>query len=171
MISQEKRQELYKIQNTLGFSEYIDTSIAKHPDNLKTMITMDIDRFASINDKYGFDAGDEVIYQTFIIFKDSFQVLLTRPESRIVRIGGDEFGVYLIDASREAVEAACQRTLNKIHNFDFSCYGIKESVSASIGILNTYDVQHSRELYHLSTKALLDAKRKGKNTYILHEVS
>ncbi len=170
MINQEMREELYKVQNTLGFNEFIDTSISKHPESLKTMVILDIDRFASINDRYGFDAGDMVIYQTYKFFKKSFQALLKAPESRLVRIGGDEFGVYLIDTTKKDIITACKEALTNIHDYDFNQHGINEKLSASIGIFHSYDVKHSKELYHMSTKALLDAKRKGRNTYSVLEI-
>jgi diguanylate cyclase (GGDEF)-like protein len=57
------------------------------------LIYFDLDRFKSVNDLYGHDAGDKVLKDCLQTLKDSFG------ENHVYRIGGDEFTVIATDVS------------------------------------------------------------------------
>ena len=58
-----------------------------------SLIYFDLDRFKSMNDLYGHDAGDKVLKDCLQTLKDSFG------ENHVYRIGGDEFTVIATDVS------------------------------------------------------------------------
>lgn len=53
-----------------------------------TVMVFDIDDFKKYNDKYGHDAGDEILREAVRLMRS-----VIRPSDRVCRIGGDEFGV------------------------------------------------------------------------------
>lgn len=67
------------------------------------VLVADINNLKSTNDRFGHDAGDELIRQTARILKDSFQT------SSIFRIGGDEFVVILTGIACEEYREALER--------------------------------------------------------------
>lgn len=68
------------------------------------LLMIDIDRFKSINDRYGHPAGDRVLRQ----FSDTCQAVL-RPTDLFARLGGEEFAALLPDTSLPAALAIAER--------------------------------------------------------------
>lgn len=76
------------------------------------VVFVDLDHFKSLNDRYGFEAGDEVILFTARLLK----ALLNKyvPEKNFLgHIGGDDF-IFII--SVDAAENICRKT---IRHFDY----------------------------------------------------
>jgi diguanylate cyclase (GGDEF)-like protein/PAS domain S-box-containing protein len=67
-------------------------------------IVIDIDHFKVYNDRYGHQAGDDVL-----IRMSRFLMRQTRVEEGVVRTGGDEFVVLLSGADLETTEATARR--------------------------------------------------------------
>ena len=65
------------------------------------LMHIDLDRFKSVNDNYGHNAGDEVLVETARILEH-----LTREEELVFRIGGDEFLIMApsVDNKHEMVK-------------------------------------------------------------------
>jgi diguanylate cyclase (GGDEF)-like protein/PAS domain S-box-containing protein len=64
----------------------------------------DLDYFKSINDRYGHAAGDTVLQAFGLIAKTTL-----RATDMIGRIGGEEFGILICDATPEEGLAICER--------------------------------------------------------------
>lgn len=64
-----------------------------------SVIYIDLDRFKSINDEFGHDAGDCALRHFVSVVEANI-----RNSDRIARIGGDEFVVLLWDATKEVAE-------------------------------------------------------------------
>ena len=58
------------------------------------LLIVDLDKFKSINDTYGHDAGDRALCRVAALLQQSF-----RAEDYICRIGGDEFTVIMVNAN------------------------------------------------------------------------
>ena len=67
-------------------------------------LAVDIDHFKHYNDRYGHQAGDDVL-----IRMNRFLMRQTRAEEGVVRTGGDEFVVLLPGADRANTEATARR--------------------------------------------------------------
>ena len=70
---------------------------------------VDLDKFKSINDDYGHQAGDEVILMLAQSMKELF-----RAADIPVRYGGEEFAVILPDSSAKAAFTAAHRLRRKL---------------------------------------------------------
>ena len=85
--------------NRRSFFEMAAQRIGEFKQNqcLCVVALIDIDCFKSINDTYGHPAGDEVITQLSALFRDVI------PSGDLIgRLGGDEFGVLMLESAAEA---------------------------------------------------------------------
>jgi diguanylate cyclase (GGDEF)-like protein len=89
------------------------------------VFVVDIDNFKEINDRYGHETGDEVL-------KHIAQLLMkiTRKEDIVVRMGGDEFIIFVPSMQRLETIKLIERFSNHIHNLAAS---FPAHVSVSIG--------------------------------------
>jgi len=123
------------------------------------LITLDLDQFKQVNDQYGHSNGDAVLEQFAKILKRN-----TRPEDLVVRMGGEEFLVLLINLTVEQATTIAERIRqeverNTFHLLDGSSIHVTTSIGLSSGKRNI-PVQQSLEL---SDQALYQAKRSGRN--------
>ena len=91
-----KRDELTKLQNRRGISEYIQ-DITKSCSVLY-FVMCDIDFFKKVNDNYGHDIGDKVLVRIAEIIQDSLD-----KRSMIGRWGGEEFLIIIPDMHQQRV--------------------------------------------------------------------
>jgi diguanylate cyclase (GGDEF)-like protein/PAS domain S-box-containing protein len=123
----------------------------------------DLDGFKQINDQYGHAAGDAVLKETALRFKE---VLFVR--DFIARIGGDEF-VAIIDGlqDNEKATALAQRMIEAVSRPFFTPEG-QYQVGISIGIAHSRQYSESVEsLINAADGAMYVAKRGGKGTVAL----
>jgi len=82
------------------------------------IVMADLDRFKSVNDSYGHEAGD-------IVLKKFAEVLRanTRSSNMCGRIGGEEFVIALAHIARKDVQTAIERIRRQFESerFTFSC--------------------------------------------------
>ena len=76
------------------------------------VIFADLNGLKPVNDKYGHDAGDELLK------KASSALKLTFSKSEIYRAGGDEFLVIILDQPKEDIEAKVQKLRENSENTD-----------------------------------------------------
>jgi diguanylate cyclase (GGDEF)-like protein len=92
------------------------------------VLTIDMDRLKSINDRFGHRTGDAAIRETALRISR-----IPRKEDTIARIGGDEFGILLDQAhSRNDIVRVASRINGEI-TLPFEFEGSALQLSASIG--------------------------------------
>ena len=132
---------------------------------------LDLDGFKAVNDRYGHDAGDELLMTLSQRMKESLRVGDT-----LARIGGDEFVAVLVDLPDvEGCEPLLERLLSAasssvdIHSRE----GIVQvKVSASIGVtLYPRDDSDPDMLLRHADQAMYVAKQSGKNRYHVFDVA
>lgn len=139
---------------------------ARRLDVPVTALFVDIDGFKQVNDRYGHQAGDEILRQVGARLKTTL-----RDNDTIGRIGGDEF-VMLVDSVGldAAPELVAQRILDvlrqpiKLAEGDYAPL----SLTASIGIA-TGRPASAEDLMADADLALYKAKAVGKNGYVQFE--
>lgn len=130
-----------------------------------SLLMLDIDFFKSVNDTYGHQCGDYVLYEVASVLRNAL-----RDVDIIGRYGGEEFAVVLIDSGLEgAIRASCriQRALEE-HQFTWKVEGADEPIelriSVSIGISCHPDHAASQsELIKAADAALYYSKNHGRN--------
>jgi diguanylate cyclase (GGDEF)-like protein len=109
-------------------SFFLDQADAAAARRTLTFMFLDLDRFKEINDSFGHLAGDELLKQLGPRLTGSLG-----PNDVLVRYGGDEFGVVLMDASAERAASVAQELKGSLGE-PFELNGVSVSISASIGI-------------------------------------
>jgi diguanylate cyclase (GGDEF)-like protein len=69
-----------------------------------SVVLFDIDRFKSVNDRFGHPAGDRILAEVASVLKSSF-----RQSDAVFRYGGDEFVAVCPETSGEAIDYALRR--------------------------------------------------------------
>lgn len=156
---------------------------ARKTNGRVTLLIFDIDNFKQYNDVYGHCAGDEILRQAAILIRRC-----CRSHDVVGRIGGDEFAVVFWDRVRskladqqsdrrlaaaehpkEAVFIA-KRFRREFEKAELHLLGPEgKGVLTISGGLASYprDGSTIQELFQQADKALLEAKRSGKNRIYL----
>ncbi|MBX9034531.1 diguanylate cyclase domain-containing protein [Gordonibacter massiliensis (ex Traore et al. 2017)] len=139
------------LYNRRYFYERLEESPRDEPI---TIVTLDLDDFKDINDRYGHAAGDVALVQTARILRETF------PDGLVVRWGGDEFVVALpSDRDPREVCAAVQDMIEQLHRKSLAAsesYPFTASAGIATGLPCSID-----ELIKRSDEALYRAKRQG----------
>ncbi len=109
----------------LFFSDHVNEDGASRE---LAFLFVDLNHFKEINDSFGHPAGDELLRQ--------LGPRLTRAvggSGSVVRLGGDELAVVLMDADADDAAVIAKRILEEIEE-PFLLHKIKATVGASIGI-------------------------------------
>jgi diguanylate cyclase (GGDEF)-like protein len=121
---------------------------------------LDIDHFKQINDKYGHDAGDQVLRQVSAILAARF-----RDSDILARVGGEEFAVLLSNASKDHIEAIFDEVLRKVEALEvpYGDHVIRTTISVG---LNIRPAETLHEFFTNADKLLYMAKATGRNRVI-----
>lgn len=159
------KNKLRLLPNQSMFNELVEEFMTQTDPVSIYYLTFDIDMFSSVNDQYGFDVGDLVIYQIYQIIDQYFNELLINNQAFISRLGGDEFALFIHGVDEAVVTNLVDKTIKSIHDFDFSIHGCDGTITESCGICKGDQSYDYRNLRHISVKALIDAKRNGRNQW------
>ena len=125
---------------------------------------IDLDDFKPVNDRYGHQAGDELLKQVA-----SRMVFTLRDEDTVARLGGDEF-VVLLPSVRSADDAVmvAEKLLAAVST-PFDIDGASVRISASIGVaLYPEDGQTPEALIDNADVAMYRAKQAGRHAVRRH---
>lgn len=121
-----------------------------------TAILLDLDRFKSVNDRYGHESGDRALALVGSIIQSTI-----RASDFAARFGGEEFLVLLPDADRDAAMVVAEKLRTEIEHAELAGVG---SISASLGLAALpMDAIEPDELLRKADRALYAAKESGRN--------
>jgi len=124
-----------------------------------TVLFVDIDHFKSINDSYGHDIGDMLLYQVAMRLKE-----ILRANDTIVRMGGDEFIILLEDLIGEEYIEKFTSRINRLFKTSFHVNDYELAITLSIGIsIYPNDGMSKNTLLKKADIALYRAKEMGRN--------
>jgi len=132
-------------------------------EGIGSLFMMDLNHFKQINDRFGHQAGDEIL-QKF------GEVLLDQGEGTIAcRIGGDEFCLFCKDAidAKELEELAEKIGADFAKKVAGEKYGDITSVSLGIARILEASDREFENLYSNADKALYVAKNRNKNAWYI----
>jgi diguanylate cyclase (GGDEF)-like protein len=131
-------------------------------DGGTALAMLDIDRFKSVNDRYGHPIGDAVLVHIAAILAEN-----TRPDTIICRIGGDEIAFLLPGCSEVSAVQRAERLVELIRDSPLRlASGEVLRLSVSVGVAHAphpHDAETKRELYAAADAALYNAKRAGRD--------
>ncbi|HEY8081003.1 MAG TPA: EAL domain-containing protein, partial [Acidimicrobiales bacterium] len=146
------RRHLFQVLQAY-FSEPLD---AGREQRRLAFLFIDLNHFKELNDSFGHQAGDEVLRELGPRLTRSLQ-----GAGLVTRIGGDEFAVTLVDASRDDATTLAARILEELER-PFVLQQTSVTVGASIGIaLSPADADDATGLLWCADVAMYRAKLGG----------
>jgi diguanylate cyclase (GGDEF)-like protein len=124
-----------------------------------SVVLCDIDRFKTINDRFGHDAGDKVI----AALADTIRTLM--PTGAVAaRMGGEEFALYLPGQSPVAAERLAEDVRQAFAARDWPAIGIDAYPTASFGVAAvTVGDTNVHDAIRRADSGLYDAKQSGRD--------
>jgi len=103
----------------------------KRKDSSIGILMLDMDHFKAVNDEYGHDIGDKVLRELATILEEN-----VRESDLVIRYGGEEFIVLLVDVASESdALAVANKIAQKVRENEISVYaGNKLKKTVSIGL-------------------------------------
>lgn len=128
-----------------------------------SIVMCDIDRFKSVNDTYGHQAGDDVLKQfAEVIQKEAREI------DKVGRYGGEEFMLLLPGTVLDAAVTFAERVRQCVesHTFEFEGGTLKRTMSCGVASWPHPRIQHKDDLIKAADDALYVAKKTGRNRAI-----
>ncbi|WP_188236097.1 GGDEF domain-containing protein [Sphingopyxis sp. LK2115] len=159
-----RRDPLTGLPNRRGFIDSVTPLLDRaRLDNLPAaLLLVDIDRFKSINDIHGHEAGDAVLC--------TIGQRIERwegPMCTVARLGGEEFGLLTIGMEGIVLGRFAESVRRGLANCDHRATVGDRPVTASIGVAEVRPACDFKQLYRIADEALYDAKRGGRNKVVV----
>lgn len=123
------------------------------------LMMLDADRFKSINDTYGHQAGDICLQAIAAKLRENI-----RQDDVLGRLGGEEFAIYLLNAAPETAQSIGARLTQPI-KFVTEAHG-ELTVTLSIGAVMTQPTIPIDTLLARADAALYYAKQNGRALFV-----
>ncbi|GDX05507.1 diguanylate cyclase [Buttiauxella sp. A111] len=135
-------------------------------DSRVYVLIMDIDRFKSINDTWGHNAGDDVLRSVALALRAA-----TRDNERIYRFGGEEFITLLIAKNDEDAGFAAERMRKHLESHSIKVAGVEISVTVTGGLTKVRAQDSLHEAIGRADKAMYYGKNTGRNRCIMSTIA
>ncbi|KTD82550.1 Diguanylate kinase [Legionella waltersii] len=152
---------LTSLPNRLQFELDLNREIArsKRYNRHLALLSLDLDYFKNVNDRFGHDVGDSLLREVAQRLKSS-----VREVDCIARLGGDEFAVILTEINNLAQAERVANTIIQLLGNTFLIQGNTVFIGASIGIAYFPDTGDDAKTIHKNADiALYNAKACGRN--------
>ena len=172
VIERQARQDsLTELANRRAFDLKIaqEVQVAQKNGSELSLLLFDLDRFKSINDTYGHQAGDAVLRQTAHVMQQKVVATIRGGDRVLVaRFGGEEMAVLLLGVSTDdAVRIAeVLRTAIDDEPFRFQDQQLSVTVSAGTATFPCH-ADSVEQLIAAADDALYRAKETGRNRVVL----
>lgn len=165
LVELAERDPLTNLFNRRRFHEELERLLAEaHRRGEEVgLVLFDLDGFKPINDRFGHQAGDEVL------------VTLARELGRTVRryemlfrLGGDEFAILVADAHEQALEELARRVVERVAALSFRFGDGPVGVTASVGL--AFYPRHGdngEKFVCAADSAMYAAKAAGRNRWLM----
>ena len=145
--------------------------VSREKADALAVLFLDLDDFKVVNDSLGHAAGDELLAAV----AERIRACLRRADTA-ARVGGDEFGILLEDASHDGAAETAGRILGALSQ-PFALAAHQLFVGASIGIAMgserrtaAGEGETADEMLRNADAAMYTAKSRGKGRYEFYEV-
>jgi two-component system cell cycle response regulator len=170
----EANERLKHISNTDGLTgldnrRHIETRLKEmyeHSLRLQepfSCVMCDLDRFKSVNDEYGHQAGDEVLRQFARILKQE-----VREIDHVGRYGGEEFMILCAGTVLDAGVTFAERVRKRVeaHTFTFAGGTLQRTASFGVAAWPHPRIADCEQLVRATDDALYVAKETGRNRVV-----
>jgi diguanylate cyclase (GGDEF)-like protein/PAS domain S-box-containing protein len=123
------------------------------------LVIMDVDHFKKVNDTYGHAAGDSVLKHLCDLCRSQLRV-----SDSLGRIGGEEFGILLVDCTMQKALQVAERLKDLIAESVLLQSGESITCTASFGVAQFNPMTDDLKLLlRRADSALYEAKDRGRN--------
>jgi len=140
-------------------------AVTRRYRNTLSCLLLDIDHFKAVNDRFGHDAGDQVLKEVARRIVGSL-----REVDLAARYGGEEFAILLPHTAKKDARIVAERLLNNLRKQQFTFGSELVRITASIGCAGNTDVAsgQAEDLVKAADLALYEAKNSGRNNVVLY---
>lgn len=152
---------LTRLFNHRRFHHAVEDALAENRvhGRVCSLVAADVDLFKQINDRYGHQAGDQVLQRLGALLLEQF------PAPCIVgRIGGEEFAIFLPGHNRLQAHQRIGEFRDRLRPVEFNGHSIE--VTLSFGLVESRRESRLEKLRARADHALYRAKRAGRNQVI-----
>jgi len=161
------RDPMTNLYNRRFLEESLETLLSgvRRRDAQVGVVMCDIDHFKMVNDTYGHEVGDDVLKGACAIIQNT-----VRNADVLIRFGGEEFLVLLMDASEEGAVLVSDRIRTQLeaHRFKTSDGPMTKTMSLGVSMFPG-DSDDFWECVKFSDVALYQAKDTGRNQVIRYQ--
>ncbi|MFN3344038.1 MAG: diguanylate cyclase domain-containing protein [Chloroherpetonaceae bacterium] len=159
------------IPNRRSIDETLQREWLKAMRNAEPLAVMmiDIDHFKNYNDFYGHQAGDMCLKQV----AHAIRTVLRRSTDYVGRYGGEEFLVLLTNSDSEKAKKMAGKICDAVRHLNIPHLAsmTAEVVTISIGlnVITPMPSLSTSLVIQQADEALYEAKRNGRNQFVLHQ--
>jgi diguanylate cyclase (GGDEF)-like protein len=151
------------LANRRHFYGYLDGALARarRATNSVVVVFIDLDDFKHINDRFGHDAGDDLL----VTVADRLRAKC-RVGDFVARFGGDEFAILCEQIADEPAASHVGARVMEAFDEPVRIGDLSVSVSASVGVaVGERDATEPHDLVRRADQAMYEAKRFGQGGY------
>lgn len=157
-MARAEMDDLTKCRNRGTFEDFIRQKIAR--GKKFSLVMLDIDYFKNVNDTYGHEAGDKVLYQ----FGELLRSQIT-DKQEVFRWGGEEFVIYCPKFKVEQARELAERIRHQVEVHQFFRH---QQITVSAGVAQWCDGHDSQVgIFRRMDDALYTAKCNGRNQVVV----
>ena len=134
----------------------------KRSKSLFSIIISDIDYFKRINDRYGHDCGDLVLFNIARLISDC-----CREQDILSRWGGEEFLILLSDTNHDGANILAERIRKKLENESIQYGDISLKITMTFGVSEYSESLGIEGTIKNADMALLQGKHNGRNRVVV----
>ncbi len=154
------RDELTSLYNRRGYHKNLEKLRANHG----AILMCDIDKFKTVNDRYGHNAGDFTIQEVAKKIQNS-----VRKDDIVVRWGGEEFFIYLSEVTLQNAYDIAEKLRKSIETLDIQYKDTVINVTLSIGVAEINDEHYLENAIGNADNAMYKSKASGRNITTKHQ--
>ncbi|MAC85103.1 MAG: DNA topoisomerase 1 [Arcobacter sp.] len=157
LILENQKDKLTRVYNRGKFEDDLNKIWDDRYTNL-TIGFIDFDKFKMINDKYGHQAGDEVLIKISNLIHETVRNF----DIELYRYGGEEF--CLVSKENRSLSNEIFESLRKdVRKYPFIFNNIKVNVSISIGVTFRNEEDSTQSFIQRADAMVYQAKEKGRD--------
>lgn len=162
--------ELTGLPNRRFFLDNLERELRKltrvSTDQQLSLLVLDLDRFKTVNDRFGHAAGDEVLR---LVARGLAQTV--RATDLPARFGGEEFAILLPNTGAEGARFLAEKLRSEVEAERLRFEGHDLTVTISIGVAtlsspSRYDDSIAEDLLRRADEAMYQAKSGGRNRVV-----
>ena len=153
------------VLNRRGFDNVV-AEAHKSGNSFGAIIAIDLDKFKSINDRFGHAGGDQVLVQVAAILRSHCEQF-----GSAVRMGGEEFLILVKQTHSVAAETLAETLRVAIGGLRLPGFPAEFRITASIGVAHIASEEHIEDACRNADVALYVAKGSGRNCVVCSEDS